>query len=139
MPNKIVYLRRRESFSASHRLLSSHLSEAENKKLFGKCYGENGHGHNYVLEVTLRGGVDEKTGVLMNLTELKGIIQKSVLERVDHKHLNMDVPEFKNLNPTTENLAMLIWTWLSPEIPKGLLYEVALHETENNVAIYRGE
>ncbi|MFW0777028.1 MAG: 6-carboxytetrahydropterin synthase [Rickettsiales bacterium] len=130
-------LTRREVFSASHRLHSKSLSDDENRALFGKCWHPNGHGHNYVLEVSVRGPIDEH-GLVMNLTELKKILQKNVISKVDHIHLNMDVKEFKELNPTAENIAYVIWHWLKPTLGE-LLYEVKLHETENNVAIYRGE
>jgi 6-pyruvoyltetrahydropterin/6-carboxytetrahydropterin synthase len=132
-----VFLSRRATFCASHRLHSNKLSAAENKKLFGKCNNPNGHGHNYVLEVIVSGKVDS-TGVVIDLTKLKEIIEESVVSRVDHKHLNLDVPEFKGVNPTAENMAVIFWEWLEESLPKNLLYEVRLQETENNTAIYRG-
>lgn len=133
-----VYLTRRAVFSASHRLHSSELSDSENAKLFGKCNSANGHGHNYAVEITLKGEIDKKSGLLYNLSDLKRAIDSEILARVDHKHLNLDVLEFKSLNPTAENIAIVIWGWLEKALPKGLLYEVRLQETENNVAIYRG-
>ena len=136
MPTAI--LSRRETFSASHRLHSPELNNEENRKLFGKCNHANGHGHNYTLEVLVKGLINKKTGLVMNLTDLRTIIHTHVLDKVDHKHLNMDVQEFASLNPTTENLAVVIWNWLKPPLGD-LLHEVRLHETENNVAIYRGE
>ena len=135
MPHAI--LTRREVFSASHRLFSEHLSEAENIALFGKCFHASGHGHNYVLEVSVKGPVD-KHGLVMNLADLKEAIATHVLSKVDHKHLNLDVEEFHQMNPTAENIAIVIWRWLTTALGKAL-YEVKLHETENNVAIYRGE
>ncbi len=135
----IAYLSRRSTFSASHRLHSHLMTAEENKSVFGKCNHVNGHGHNYVLEVVLKGPIDSKTGLVFNLSELKKIIEEKVLSKVDHRHLNLDVPEFKDANPTVEVIAQVIWSWLKPAIPNGLLYEVKLHETENNVAIYRGE
>ena len=117
---------------------SNDLSEQENKKVFGKCNHINGHGHNYVLEITLYGSVDTTTGVVINLTELKEVIRKEILDRMDHKHLNFDVPEFKNLNPTTENISIVIWDLLEKQLPDNLLYQVKIQETENNSAIYRG-
>ncbi len=134
-----VILTRRTTFSASHRLISHELTDAENRALFGKCYEPNGHGHNYELEVTLKGEVDPKTGLLMNLTALKEVLNECVLSKVDHKHLNLDLPEFKHLNPTTENVAIVIWNWVAPKLAKGLLYEIRIKETENNFVIYRGE
>lgn len=135
----IAYLTRRATFCASHRLFSADLSETENERIFGKCASPNGHGHNYVLEVTVRGEVDARTGILVNLTDLKRGIDEAVLSLVDHKHLNLDVPAFKRLNPTAENMAIVFWGWLQGKLPRGLLFEVRLHETENNVAVYRGE
>jgi len=135
----LVYLMRRESFCASHRLHTDLLSDDENRRLFGKCNSPNGHGHNYVLEVSLRGEPDLKTGLLMNLTELKHILQEVILSRVDHRHLNLDVAEFSKTNPTTENLAIVFWRMLEEKISKKLLYEVRVFETEKNSAYYRGE
>jgi 6-pyruvoyltetrahydropterin/6-carboxytetrahydropterin synthase len=90
----IGILTRRETFSASHRLHATHLSDEKNRELFGKCNRENGHGHNYVIEVSVRGSIDPATGLVMNLTDLKHVIAEQVLARVDHRHLNLDVPEF---------------------------------------------
>lgn len=131
-------LSRRETFSASHRLHCNELSDEENKALFGKCNRDNGHGHNYVLEVLIKGPINPKTGLVMNLADLKALIHTHVLDKLDHRHMNLDVAEFKALNPTTENVTKVIWGWLAPHLD-GLLYEVRLHETENNLAIYRGE
>lgn len=135
----VVYLTRKENFSASHRLHSAALSSEENRKLFGKCNFENGHGHNYSLEVTIRASVDKKTGLVMNLTGLKKIIEDAVISRVDHRHLNLDIPEFKDVNPTTENLCLVVWGWLQPCLPRDFLFEVKIFETEKNMAYYRGE
>ena len=135
----IVYLSRRATFCASHRLHSEKLSPAENKKLFGKCNSINGHGHNYVLEVVVCGQLNSKTGIVMDLTKLKKIIEESVVSRVDHKNLNLDIREFETLNPTAENMAVVFWEWLEEALPKDILFEVRLQETENNLAIYRGE
>lgn len=130
-------LTRREIFSASHRLHSKHLSDAENAALFGKCGYANGHGHNYALEVSVRAPIDDN-GLVMNLTDLERIIEEHVMRRVDHRHLNLDVAEFADLNPTVENIAVVIWRWLKASLGE-LLYEVKLYETEKNFAIYRGE
>lgn len=135
----IAYLSRRSVFSASHRLHSADLSDAENVRLFGKCNSANGHGHNYVLEVVVRATINPKTGLVMNLVDLKQAIDETVMKEMDHKHLNLDVATFKNLNPTVENMAVVIWQMLEKKLASGLLFEVRLHETENNVAIYRGE
>lgn len=135
----VAYLSRRAVFSASHRLHANTLSEQENEFIFGKCNSANGHGHNYVLEVIVKAQIDARTGLVMNLADLKAAIDETVMRELDHKHLNLDVPAFKTLNPTVENMAVVIWKMLAPKLPKGMLYEVRLHETENNVAIYRGE
>ena len=133
----IVYLTRRETFCASHRLYSAELSEEENEILFDKCCNPSGHGHNYVLKVTLRGEPDPKTGIIMNLVDMKKIIREEVIDKLDHKYVNVDVPEFKTVNPTVENVAIVIWNLLNDKLPA--LYEVEVHETENNVAVYQGE
>lgn len=134
-----VILSRRATFSASHRLHSAKLSAAENRALFGKCDSPNGHGHNYIIEVLVCGPVHSKTGIVMNLVDLKQVIEETVVSRWDHKYLNLDVSEFRDLNPTAENMAVVAWNLLSKRLPKGLLHEVRIHETENNVAIYNGK
>lgn len=134
----IVYLTRRESFAAAHRLWSDHLSAAENHALFGPCAREHGHGHNYVIELTLRGGIDPKTGVVVNITEMRDAIQELILDQVDHRHLNLDSPLCRGINPTVENLAVLFWNTLLPRFG-ALMHELTLHETDKNWASYRGE
>lgn len=134
----VVYLTRRASFSAAHRLHSADLSEAENNAIFGKCNNPHGHGHNYVLEVTVRGKVDPQTGMVMNLTDLKAAIEETIIQPMDHKHLNYDVAIFRDLNPTAENMVVVFWKLLEEKLP-GLLYELKLHETDNNMVSYRGE
>ena len=135
----MVYLTRRTSFSAAHRLWSNELSEAENIAIYEKCANPNGHGHNYILEVTVQGTPDPRTGMVLNLTDLKQAINEQVIDWVDHKHLNHDVPWLEGCIPTTEVLAIRFWERLQLVLPQGLLYEVKLYETENNIAIYRGE
>jgi 6-pyruvoyltetrahydropterin/6-carboxytetrahydropterin synthase len=134
----IVYLTRRERFSAAHRLWAPHLSDAENHDLFGPCAREFGHGHNYVLEVTLRGEVDRETGVIVNLTKVRDAIRELVVGDVDHRHLNHDSPLTKGINPTAENLAVLFWNVLQARFG-GLMHEVRLRETDKNWVAYRGE
>jgi 6-pyruvoyltetrahydropterin/6-carboxytetrahydropterin synthase len=136
---KMVYLTRRASFSASHRLWSNQLTEAENYAIYEKCANPNGHGHNYVLEVTIRGIPDPRTGMVLNLTGLKHTMNEQVVKFVDHKHLNYDVPWLEGFIPTTEVLVVKFWERLAEALPTGMLYEVKLHETENNLASYRGE
>ncbi|HEX6108591.1 MAG TPA: 6-carboxytetrahydropterin synthase [Ktedonobacteraceae bacterium] len=135
----MVYLTRRMSFSASHRLWSNQLTEAENYAIYEKCANPNGHGHNYVLEVTIRGIPDPRTRMVLNLTDLKHAMNEQVVKWVDHKHLNYDVPWLEGFIPTTEVLVVKFWERLAEALPTSMLYEVKLHETENNLASYRGE
>lgn len=134
-----VYLTRRVAFSAAHRLWSNELSEAENYAIYDKCANMRGHGHNYILEVTVCGTPDARTGMIINLTDLKQIINERVINDVDHRHLNHDVSWLEGAIPTTETLAVKFWERLVSGMPPGLLYDVTLHETENNRASYRGE
>ncbi|GAC1378173.1 MAG: 6-carboxytetrahydropterin synthase [Ktedonobacteraceae bacterium] len=134
----MVYLTRRTTFSAAHRLWSQDLTEEENISLYDKCANFNGHGHNYILEVTVRGIPDPRTGMILNLTDLKQAINEQVIDWVDHKHLNHDVPWLEGCIPTTEVLTLKFWERLECALPKGLLYEIKLYETENNIASYRG-
>mmetsp|Transcript_23271 Transcript_23271/g.32526 ORF Transcript_23271/g.32526 Transcript_23271/m.32526 type:complete len:138 (-) Transcript_23271:61-474(-) len=135
----IVSLTRRESFSSAHRLHNSQLSDEENKRIYGKCNNKNGHGHNYVLEVTVRGEVDPQTGMVMNLVDLKDVIQRAVIDKLDHKHIDQDVPDFKFIS-TTENVAVYIWnSLLECGLRKDLLHEVKIWETEKNIIVYKGE
>ncbi|QBD79935.1 6-carboxytetrahydropterin synthase [Ktedonosporobacter rubrisoli] len=135
----MVYLTRRVTFSAAHRLWSNQLSEEENYHIYDKCANPNGHGHNYILEVTVQGMPDPHTGMVINLTEMKQIINEQVVKWVDHKHLNHDVPWLEGTIPTAEILAIKFWERLEHAFPSDMLYEVTLHETENNVATYRGQ
>ena len=135
----MVYLTRRASFSAAHRLWSNALTEKENRDLYDKCANPNGHGHNYTLEVTVRGTPNPRTGMVLNLVELKQAINEQIIDWVDHKHLNHDVPWLEDCIPTTEVLTIKFWERLQRALPAGLLYEIKLFETENNIASYRGE
>lgn len=134
----LIYLTRRVTFSSSHRLYSNQLTEKENWEVFDKCSYENGHGHNYQLFITLKGYADPITGMLMNVSELKEIVQQHVLDEFDHRHLNKDIEEFKSLQPTVENIIVVIWKKLKPHC-KNLLYELKLTETENIYTTYKGE
>lgn len=107
-------------------------------ELFGPCAREYGHGHNYVLEVTLRGGVDPDTGIIVNLTEVRDAVRSLIIDKVDHRHLNCDSPLCAGVNPTTENLAVLFWNTLSARFGT-LLFEIRLQETEKNWVVYQGE
>ncbi len=134
----MIFVTRRETFSASHRLFNPELSEARNIELFDKCANPHGHGHNYVLEVTVVGEPARETGYVIDIKKLKEIIRKEVISRVDHKHLNYDVEFLKDVIPTSENVAKAIWNVLKDKIEGASLFSVRLHETENNVVEYRG-
>jgi 6-pyruvoyltetrahydropterin/6-carboxytetrahydropterin synthase len=141
----MVYLTRRYRFAAAHRLHSDALSEEENRSVYGKCNNPYGHGHNYVLEVTVGGPVDSATGMVMDLGLLDGTVERKVLERFDHKHLNLDVENFRNLVPTTENLCIEIYKLLRTELeasngPRSArLQRVRLEETNSNFFEYEGQ
>ncbi|KAB2838562.1 MAG: 6-carboxytetrahydropterin synthase [Melioribacteraceae bacterium] len=135
----MIYVTRRETFSASHRLHNPKLSDEENKRIFGKCNNVNGHRHNYVLEVVVAGEINPHTGYLIELKVLKEIIIENVIKKVDHKNLNMDVDFLKDKIPSAENIAVGIWEQLVDKLPAGELYSVKLYETENNYVEYKGE
>ncbi|XP_058797309.1 6-pyruvoyl tetrahydrobiopterin synthase [Phymastichus coffea] len=140
MTGPIAYLTRKESISSCHRLHSSQLSDAENQNIYGKCNNFWGHGHNYTVEVTVRGPVDLKTGMVMNISDLKVYMKKILMDQLDHKNLDKDVPYFKNIVSTTENVAIYVFDEIKKLLSKPeLLYEVKIYETDNNVVIYRGE
>jgi 6-pyruvoyltetrahydropterin/6-carboxytetrahydropterin synthase len=134
----MIYVTRREVFSASHRLFNAGLSDEQNNILFGKCNNPNGHGHNYTLEVIVAGEINPETGYLIDLKLLKEIILENVIAKVDHKNLNMDVDFLKDKIPTAENIAVGIWDQLTDKIPSGKLFAVKLYETENNYVEYKG-
>jgi 6-pyruvoyltetrahydropterin/6-carboxytetrahydropterin synthase len=135
----MVYITRRERFSAAHRLYKPELSDEENFKLYGLCSNPNWHGHNYVLEVVVKGEVDPGTGYLLDLGKLKKIVRKNVIEKVDHKNLNLETDFMKGIIPSAENIVVAIWKQLVGKIPKGALHSVKLYETENNYFEYKGE
>jgi 6-pyruvoyltetrahydropterin/6-carboxytetrahydropterin synthase len=135
----MVYITRRETFAAAHRLFKPGLTDEENYNLFGKCSNPQWHGHNYTLEVVVAGKTDPETGFVMDLKELKQIIHKYVIDKVDHKNLNLDTEFMKGIIPTSENICIAIWNQLHNKIPSGKLYAVKLYETENNYFEYRGE
>ncbi|WP_428911900.1 6-carboxytetrahydropterin synthase [Niallia sp. Krafla_26] len=134
--SSMVRLTRKYHFSTAHRLHSNQLSDEENLELFGKCNNPYGHGHNYYLEVTVSGEPDPITGMVDNLSTLDQIVDEEIMNRFDHKHLNLDTEEFKDLNPTSENVAVVIWNLLAPRIPK--LFKIGLYETEKNYFEYYG-
>jgi 6-pyruvoyltetrahydropterin/6-carboxytetrahydropterin synthase len=127
-------------FAASHRLHSPHLSDDENRDLFGKCNYPNGHGHNYILEVTVAGPLDDLSGRVMRHEDLDKIVHQEVVDRYDHRHLNYDIPEFEDLVPSTEVVTRMIWQRLVGEIPApARLVSVLVRETARNIFEYRGE
>lgn len=134
----MIYLTRREVFSASHKLYNPQLTEEQNYDIYDKCANKHGHGHNYVIEVTIAGDIDPHTGYLFDLKLLKRIIREEIIAKVDHKHLNYDVDFLSGVIPTAENLVVAFWNQLKDRIPVGILFSVKLHETENNMVEYRG-
>ena len=134
-----VTVTRRLTFNAAHRVHNPDLSDLENARLFGKCNNPNWHGHNYELEVSVRGNVDAKTGYVMDLAHLKDVVTREIIEKVDHRNLNLDVDFMKDIIPTTENLVIGIWKVLKPAITPAELVLVRLWETENNRVEYAGE
>jgi 6-pyruvoyltetrahydropterin/6-carboxytetrahydropterin synthase len=137
-PELKLELGRRYHFSASHRLHSAHLSEEENSRVFGKCNNPFGHGHNYVLEVSVSGKVDPATGMIANLADLDGFVERAVLQVFDHKSLNEDVAAFQEKVPTTENLCIDIYKRLK-SFSHAKLERVRIEETRNNSFEYAGE
>jgi 6-pyruvoyltetrahydropterin/6-carboxytetrahydropterin synthase len=133
---KRVAVFRREHFNAAHRLYNPKWDDAMNEKVFGKCAWPNYHGHNYELEVKLTGKPGKKTGYVMDLKELSELIRREVHQRFDHKNLNLDTKEFKELNPTAENIAIIIYKLLRPHIDKKLDLQIRLYETPRNFVEY---
>ncbi len=135
----MIFVTRQSEFSASHRLHNPNLSDSDNRRIFGKCNNPGGHGHNYMLEVTIWGELAPETGMVIDLTKLKKIMDREIVKKVDHKNLNSDVPFLKGTIPTAENLALCFWKILAPRIKTGRLYEIKLYESVRNFVIYRGE
>jgi 6-pyruvoyltetrahydropterin/6-carboxytetrahydropterin synthase len=136
----MIYLTRRESFSASHRMFRADWSDEENLRVFGKCSNPNWHGHNYVLFVTVKGEVRTENGFVINMNILKQIIREKVIDKVDHRNLNLDVDFMKNKIATTENLAIAVWEQLKGpiELEGARLHCIRIEETENNSIEYYG-
>jgi 6-pyruvoyltetrahydropterin/6-carboxytetrahydropterin synthase len=137
-PRGEVFVTRQVHFSASHRLYNRRKSAAWNEREFGECANARGHGHNYVLEVTVAGVPDADTGYSLNLRTLKGILEREITGPCDHRHLNEDVPFLTGIVPTTENLAIAFWRRVAPRIKSGRLHQVRLYETPRNFADYFG-
>lgn len=133
-----VSVSRRAHFNAAHRLNNPNWDGEKNAEIFGKCNLPNYHGHNYVLIATVRGPIDPVTGFVIDLKVLNDIIDEEILERFDHKNLNLDTEEFKNLNPTAENIAVVIWDLLRKRVNTDLKLKVTLYETERNFVEYEG-
>jgi 6-pyruvoyltetrahydropterin/6-carboxytetrahydropterin synthase len=136
----MIYITRKEHFNAAHRLYKAEWTDEKNLEVFGKCSNPNWHGHNYTLYVTVKGNVDAETGFLMNLKELSEIINKCIIEKVDHKNLNLEVDFMKGINPSTENIAKAFWQQIEKLIAEkgAVLHSVKLQETENNFVEYFG-
>ncbi|WP_424494589.1 6-pyruvoyl trahydropterin synthase family protein [Salinimicrobium sp. GXAS 041] len=133
-----VTVNRKAHFNAAHRLFQKDWSDEKNMEVFGKCSNPNYHGHNYELIVAVTGEIDEETGFVMDLKKLKDLIYEEVEVPFDHKNLNVEVPEFRNLNPTAENISIVIWRKLREKLAARLELEVTLYETPRNFVTFKG-
>ena len=136
MPN--VTVTRRMRFNAAHRVHNPSLSDEENRRRFGACNHPNWHGHNYVLEIAVHGPVDPTTGYVIDLAKLRDLVQREVIDAVDHRNMNLDVPFMRDVNPTSENIVVQCWRVLEPLVSPGRLRRLRLWETENNYVEYEG-
>ena len=135
----VVTVTRRLHFNAAHRVHNPALSDEENTRLFGKCNNPNWHGHNYILDVSVRGPVDDRTGYVLDLAVLKKIVEERAVDLIDHRNFNLDVPFMRGVIPTSENIIVSIWRELLPAIRPGQLVKLVLWETPNNYVEYAGE
>lgn len=135
----LVSVCRKAHFNAAHRLFNPSFSDAENERIFGKCNNPNFHGHNYTLEVWVKGPVDPQTGFVIDLKILKELIEAEIEDRFDHKNLNLDAEAFKTLIPTAENICIVCWQLLREKLDSTLALTVRLYETERNIVEYAGE
>jgi 6-pyruvoyltetrahydropterin/6-carboxytetrahydropterin synthase len=135
----MILLTRKAEFSASHYYWNDAWAPEENQRVFGKCANKNGHGHNYTLEVTVAGNVDETSGFVVDLKQLKDVMEHEVINVYDHRHLNKEVPEFAKAIPTTENIAIAVWKRLDGKVPGAKLYRVRVYEMPDLFADYYGE
>ena len=135
---KVITIHRKSHFNAAHRLFVPDWSDEKNFEVFGKCSNPHYHGHNYELVVSLSGTIDPVTGFVFSIGVLKNIIKEHVEEVLDHKNINLQIPYFKNLNPTAENIAIFIWKILRKKIPRRLDLEITLYETPRNYVTYKG-
>jgi 6-pyruvoyltetrahydropterin/6-carboxytetrahydropterin synthase len=133
-----VIATRRLRFNAAHRIHNPNLSDAENTRLFGKCNNPNWHGHNYTLEVSVSGEVDPVSGYVMDLGKLREIVEREVIDKVDHRNLNLEVDFLTGINPTSENIVVACWHAIVPHIAPARLHRLRLWETENNYVDYEG-
>jgi 6-pyruvoyltetrahydropterin/6-carboxytetrahydropterin synthase len=129
---------RRVNFNAAHRLYRKDWSDEKNDAVFGKCNNPNFHGHNYVMEVWIEGDIDPETGYVIDLKILKNIIKEEIVERFDHRNLNLDCSEFENLIPTAENIILVSWNLLRSKLDEKFKLKLKLWETENNIFEYEG-
>jgi 6-pyruvoyltetrahydropterin/6-carboxytetrahydropterin synthase len=136
MPN--VTVTRRLHFNAAHRVHNPALSDQENTALFGKCNNPNWHGHNYTLDVSVTGPIDERTGYVIDLALLKRIVEREVIDKADHRNFNLEVDFMQGIIPTTENIVVAMWTVIAPAIAPAKLTRLVLRETENNSVEYTG-
>lgn len=135
----MVTVNRKAHFNAAHRLFRADWSDQKNTEVFGKCNNPNYHGHNYELIVSVTGKIDPETGFVIDMKVLKDLIKREIEDTFDHKNLNIEVIEFKNLNPTAENIAVIIWKKLKPHIDTSNKLSVTLYETPRNFVTYAGE
>ncbi len=133
-----VTVNRKAHFNAAHRLYNREWTDIKNEEVFGKCSNPNFHGHNYELIVSVTGNIDSETGFVMDTKILKNIIKNEIEEQFDHKNLNKEVPEFETLNPTAENISVVIWNKLRKKIDSKLDLSVTLYETPRNFVIFSG-
>ncbi len=136
-----MLITRKFHFSASHRVYNPALSDEENFRIYGKCSNPNGHGHNYVMDITVAGEVNAETGFVMDLSEIKLLVEKEIIDKVDHKNLNVDVDFMNGILPSTENIAVKFWEQIESKInaPGRKLYSIMLQETINNSVTYLGK
>ena len=135
----MILLTRKAEFSSAHFYWNDGWSEEENVRVFGKCANRNGHGRNYTVEVTVAGEIDPESGFVVDLKDLKQILEREVVSVYDHRHLNLEVPEFRTRQPTVENIAVSIWERLSGKIPHAALHRVRVYETADLFADFTGE
>ena len=129
---------RRMRFNAAHRVYNPSFSDAENQSTFGKCNNPNWHGHNYDLEVSVEGDIDADTGYVLDLSKLRDIVEREIIDKVDHKNFNLDVDFMKGIIPTAENIVVQFWRILEPAVKPAKLVRLVLRETENNYVEYTG-